>query len=105
MRTSFFPENVRETALKASSAKAGEKAADLGAGSGFVTEALLRAGLQVIAVDQSEAMLDVLREKFAGQPVTCKPGEAEALPLPDASVRYAFANMYLHHVESPSDSI
>jgi len=28
-------------------------------------------------------------------------GDAQILPLPDASVDYAFANMFLHHVEHP----
>lgn len=105
MRSRFFPESVRETALRTSGAQAGQLAADLGAGSGFITEALLNAGLEVIAVDESEAMLKVLQEKFAGLPVTCRVGEAAALPLPTNSVRYAFANMYLHHVESPADAI
>ena len=28
-------------------------------------------------------------------------GDAQSLPLPDASMDYAFANMFLHHVEHP----
>ena len=32
-------------------------------------------------------------------------GEAESLPIPDVAVDYAFANMYLHHVESPPEAI
>ncbi|MCS7287484.1 MAG: class I SAM-dependent methyltransferase [Anaerolineae bacterium] len=32
-------------------------------------------------------------------------GEAENLPVCDESVDYVFANMYLHHVESPFQAI
>ena len=32
-------------------------------------------------------------------------GEAESLPLDAASVDYAFANMFLHHVEDPAATI
>ncbi len=105
MRSSFFSESVRERALTAAGVQAGAVAADLGAGSGFVTEALLKAGLRVVAVDQSQAMLEVMQSKFAGQALTTYLGSAEALPLPDGSVEFAFANMYLHHVEDPARAI
>ncbi|HLA44729.1 MAG TPA: class I SAM-dependent methyltransferase, partial [Aggregatilineales bacterium] len=74
-----------------------------GAGSGFITEALLKANASVIAIDQSPVMLDTLRERFPG--VETRTGEAENLPLDDASVDYAFANMFLHHVERPAETI
>jgi ubiquinone/menaquinone biosynthesis C-methylase UbiE len=32
-------------------------------------------------------------------------GKAEKLPIPDEAVDYAFANMYIHHVESPQKAI
>lgn len=105
MRTGFFSEAVRERALAAADVQAGALAADLGAGSGFVTEALLNAGLRVIAVDQSQAMLEVMQHKFSWQPASYRLGRAEALPLEDNSVEYAFANMYLHHVENPEVAI
>ena len=85
---------------------AGKLAADIGAGSGFVTEGLLERGLRVIAVDRSEAMLEEMRRKFGdGAAVEYRIGEAESLPLADGSVDYVFANMYLHHVESPPEAI
>jgi ubiquinone/menaquinone biosynthesis C-methylase UbiE len=105
MRTGFFSTAVRERALAAAGVSAGQVAADIGAGSGFVTEALLDAGLKVIAVDQSPAMLDVMQHKFAGRALICRLGDAAALPLDDASVDYVFANMFLHHVENPLAAI
>jgi ubiquinone/menaquinone biosynthesis C-methylase UbiE len=106
LRQGFFSETVREKAFEAAGAVAGKIAADIGAGSGFVTEGLLRRGLRVIAVDRSEAMLEEMRRKFGeGGAVDYRIGEAEALPLEDRSVDYVFANMCLHHVDSPPEAI
>jgi len=106
LRQGFFSETVREKAFEAAGAVIGKIASDIGAGSGFVTEGLLMRGLRVIAVDRSEAMLEEMRRKFGdGAAVDYRIGEAESLPLADASVDYAFANMVLHHVESPPVAI
>ena len=43
--------------LATAAVRTGAIAADIGCGSGFITEGLIHAGLHVIAVDQSEAML------------------------------------------------
>lgn len=106
MQQSFFSEAVREKALVTAGVQAGQLAADIGAGSGFITAGLLGRQLRVIAVDQSEAMLAEMGRKFAavGQ-VDYRLGQAETLPLADGEVDYAFANMYLHHVESPGEAI
>ena len=103
MRAGFFSEKVRETAYKTADIQSGKQAADIGAGTGFVTEGLLRQGLEVIAVDQSEAMLEALKKKYPN--LDCRQGEAEGLPVADRIVDYVFANMYLHHVERPSMAI
>jgi ubiquinone/menaquinone biosynthesis C-methylase UbiE len=116
MREGFFPDRVRERALAVAAVEAGRVAADLGAGTGFLTEALLARGVRVIAVDQSPVMLDALRGKFpqgdehAGRSprpdlLDCCTGEAEQLPIDDSSVDYCLANMYLHHVERPAAAI
>ena len=105
MRTGFFPEAVRDQAMKLANVQAGDVVADVGAGSGFLTEALLQAGASVIAIDQSPAMLDVIRAKFPDAPVTYRVGTAENLQVDDNSVDHAMANMYLHHVEHPPQAI
>lgn len=102
MRRTFFSDGLRDKALSVAPLQAGQLAADLGAGSGFLTEALIRRGLRVIAVDQSEAMLAALASRLAGQgQFEGRLGEAERLPIADGEVDHAFANMYLHHVERP----
>ena len=103
MRSGFFSEQVRESAYKAAGIQSGKQAADIGAGTGFVTEGLIRQGIEVIAVDQSAAMLEELKGKYPG--LDCRQGQAEDLPVTDDAVNYVFANMYLHHVEIPSEAI
>ncbi len=110
LRAGFFSEAVREAALALAGVRTGshfgQTAADLGAGTGFVTEALLRAGLSVAAVDQSAPMLARLRAKFAATGrVRAFEGQAEALPLADNAVDFVFANMFLHHVDDPARAI
>jgi ubiquinone/menaquinone biosynthesis C-methylase UbiE len=106
MRRGFFSEQVREKALAVARVQAGKTAADIGCGAGFITEALIQANLRVIAVDQSEAMLARMKEKFSGVAgIDYRPGEAERLPIETGAVDYAFANMYLHHVENPAAAI
>jgi ubiquinone/menaquinone biosynthesis C-methylase UbiE len=105
MRAGFFSDSVRTAALDALGVVAGRMAADLGAGTGFVSEALVARGLAVIAVDQSAAMLAELRRRLGPVDVDCRVGAAENLPVNDASVDYVVANMYLHHVEQPAAAI
>jgi len=106
MQQSFFSEDVRQKAFSVAGVKKGKIAADIGAGSGFITEGLIGKGLKVIAVDQSEAMLEEMKKKFSSaEGIEYCLGEAEKLPIPDEAVDYAFANMYIHHVESPPKAI
>jgi ubiquinone/menaquinone biosynthesis C-methylase UbiE len=106
LRESFFSETVREVALSTAEAQAGRSAADIGAGTGFITEGLLQKGLKVIAVDQSQAMLEKMKTKFKKfDSVEYRIGDSHNLPIPDETVDYVFTNMYLHHVESPQIAI
>jgi ubiquinone/menaquinone biosynthesis C-methylase UbiE len=103
MRESFFSEAVREKAFNVANFQPGQLAADIGAGTGFLTEGLLQRGLKVIAIDQSEAMLQELKKKFqSDDKIDYRKGEAEKLPIEDEIVDYVFANMFLHHIERPS---
>lgn len=106
MRSGFYTEGVREAALAAAKAAPGMTAADIGGGTGFITQALVDRGLKVIAVDQSQAMLDEMRKKFGHSAgIDYRLGEASSLPLRDGAIDCAFANMYLHHVQVPAEAI
>ena len=103
MREGFFTAALRDKVIAASGASAGMTVADIGAGSGFLTEGLLATGAKVIAVDQSPQMLSVLRAKYPA--VDARLGEADTLPVENGTVDIAMANMYLHHVERPEIAI
>ncbi|GKU27108.1 class I SAM-dependent methyltransferase [Clostridium folliculivorans] len=106
MRQDFFSESVRDKAYEVADVEEGKLAADIGAGTGFITEGLLQKGLNVIAVDQSYEMLEEMKLKFNEfKSVEYLQGDAEKLPIDDATVDYAMANMYLHHVEDPLKAI
>jgi ubiquinone/menaquinone biosynthesis C-methylase UbiE len=106
LRAGFFSDAVRDKALALAGLEPGKTAVDLGAGTGFITQGLVRQGLRVIAVDESEAMLREMRKKFAAvEGIDYRVREAHSLPLGDGSADYVFANMYLHHVEDPPAAI
>lgn len=76
--------------------------ADLGCGSGDAARHLAPHVERVIAVDQSEAMLETasgILASHANVELIC--GDLEAVPLPDASVDAAVISLVLHHVENP----
>lgn len=106
MRQDFFPDSVRDAAFERADIKPGQVAADIGSGTGFITEGLIRRGVEVIAVDQSKEMIELMKKKFGTHTnVTYVTGESAAIPIANDSVDAVFANMYLHHVESPRDAI
>lgn len=106
MRQRFFSDELRQKVLAAGEVDAGSSAADLGAGTGFLTAGLLELGAAVIAVDQAAAMLTEMRKRFAGAPgLDLRQGAADRLPIRDGEVDRAFANMVLHHVEDPALAI
>ncbi|MGD9896368.1 MAG: class I SAM-dependent methyltransferase [Candidatus Methylacidiphilaceae bacterium] len=106
LRKGFFRDEVRVKALDLARVQAGERAADIGAGTGFLSEALLARGLEVVAVDRSSAMLAELERKFGGRPsFRTVGGETDALPIETGTIDCSFANMVLHHVERPEKMV
>jgi len=102
LRENFFSKAVREKAFQVAEIEQNKLAADIGAGTGFITEGLIEKGLRVIVVDQSEAMLTEMRRKFASfKGIDYRVGEVASLPIFENAVDYVFANMCLHHVELP----
>lgn len=106
IRETLFSNNVRVVAARTADIKPGAVAADIGAGTGFITEELIRHGVRVIAVDQSAEMLNQMKMRFGDSGgIEYRVGDSSALPIGDQSVDYVFANMYLHHVEYPAAAI
>lgn len=103
MRSDFFPVSVRDRAISEMDIRDGLKVADIGAGSGFITEGLLEHDIEITAVDESEKMLEVMKEKFrTSDNISYLISESEYIRTPDYSWDYALANMFLHHVERPA---
>ncbi len=78
--------------------------ADLGAGTGALTELLASFVQRVIAVDSSTEMLDALRRRLDRVTnVETQAGELESLPIRSGSVNVAFMVLVLHYVVEPAD--
>jgi len=102
IRSGLFSNDVRDKAYSVAKIEKDKLAADIGCGTGFITRGLVKKGLRVIAVDQSEKMLHQLKKKTKNKKmIDCRVGESNKLPINDNEVDYVFANMYLHHVEDP----
>lgn len=106
LRGAFFSQSLREKVLSSVELIKGKTAADIGAGSGFIAEGLIQRGMKIIAVDQSEAMINIMKKKFSDYlDIEFKICESENLPVETETIDYVFANMYLHHVEHPALAI
>lgn len=80
--------------------------ADLGCGSGDVTRLLMPHVSRVIAIDQSEAMLDAARARLDdSENVEFLACDLENLDLADRSVDAAVLSLVVHHIEDPSKVI
>lgn len=86
----------------------GLRVADVGTGTGVLAMELAAAGLSVVAVDRSPAMLEAARAKIAERgelAIDLRLGEASRLPLDDAEVDAAFAHMVLQYLPSPAEAL
>jgi ubiquinone/menaquinone biosynthesis C-methylase UbiE len=102
----FLLERVRDEAIIQLKTVSGKTAADIGAGSGFMSEGLLDAELRVIALDSSPEMVEFMKEKFGDiKEFKALLTETSQLKLDDESADYAFANMYLHNTEDPQTAL
>lgn len=106
MRTGYFTEEVRNSAISKAYLRPEMVVADVGAGTGFMAAGLAPLVARVHVIDGSAAMLDVARKNLE----TCKNinfhhAEGQSIPLPDGSVEVVFANMYLHHCPDPLKAV
>jgi ubiquinone/menaquinone biosynthesis C-methylase UbiE/biotin operon repressor len=82
--------------------------ADLGAGEGTFSQLLARRSKQVIAVDNSEKMVEYGRElarKHGMKNLEYRKGDLEEVPIHDATVDLAFFSQALHHAQHPERAV
>jgi ubiquinone/menaquinone biosynthesis C-methylase UbiE/DNA-binding MarR family transcriptional regulator len=82
--------------------------ADLGAGEGTVSQLLARRAKRVIAVDNSEKMVEYgadLAQKHGVENLEYRRGDLEAVPIEDRSVDLAFFSQALHHAQHPERAV
>lgn len=65
----------------------GDLVLDVGAGTGAITAELVRAGASVVAIELHPRRAALLRERFAGSPVTVVEADATDLRLPHRSFK------------------
>lgn len=76
--------------------------ADLGCGTGAVSQSIAPFVERVIAVDESTAMLSAARRRLNGiENVDLRNGRLEALPIADGEVDVALLFLVLHYVADP----
>lgn len=93
---------LRERILDRAAPRPGDRAADLGAGTGLLALALAPRVAHVTAVDVSERMVERLREKAAAaglDNVDAVVADLRSLPLEDESVDLVVSNYAFHHLD------
>jgi ArsR family transcriptional regulator len=78
------------------------KVADLGSGTGAIAQSIAPFVSQVIAVDESNAMLSAARKRLNGiENIDIRNGRLESLPLADGEVDVALLFLVLHYAPDP----
>lgn len=106
LRGGYFTTAVRDAAIAKAYLRDEMVVADVGAGTGFMADGLAEWVSKVIAIEPSDAMLNVARKNLVRHAnVEFMQGSAEHITLEDGSVDVVFANMVLHHCTDPLAAI
>src|SRR5258708_32877717 len=78
----------------------GQRALELGCGTGVFLERVARSGAEIRGLDLSEDLLAKARARLTGRPnVSLDQGNAEAMPYPDAHFDAVYGSSVLHHLD------
>src|SRR6202166_3573586 len=92
-----YPEGVLDFLRSQSHLSAGDTVADIGSGTGFFAELVLKNGNQVFGVEPNQEMREAGEEYLAAYPrFTSVNGSAEATTLPASSVDFVAAGQAFH---------
>ncbi len=73
---------VLEKIVKAAEIKEGDGVLEIGPGTGVLTQALIKKGARVIAIEKDGRLVAFLKEKFKGQKVAVVEGDVLKINLP-----------------------
>lgn len=83
----------------------GEKALDLGCGTGIYSYWLLEQELTVIGIDISSEMLKVARSKGNSEKIEFVQGDIQKLPFPDETFDLVISNIVLEFTDNPKQIV
>ncbi len=94
LRSGFFREEVRKVAIQKAYLRPEYVVVDMGAGTGFLSEALAPLVRKVFLIDASEGMLQQAQKNLSQfTNLEYRVADGTHIPLPDESVDAVFANM------------
>ena len=106
LRSGYFQEEVRQSAIAKAYLRPEMSVADIGTGTGFMADGLAPLVQTVHVLDGSAAMLKVARKNLSTfNNIEYHHSDGQALSLPEDSMDVVFANMYLHHAPDPLTAI
>ncbi len=106
LRSGFFRPEVRNIAIQKAYLRPEYAVLDMGAGTGFISEAVAPLVRRVYLVDGSEAMLEEAQRNLKHlDNLEFHTADGSHIPLPAESMDVVFANMYLHHCLDPLAAI
>jgi ubiquinone/menaquinone biosynthesis C-methylase UbiE len=94
-------ESLRQKLIERAAPRTSDVAADLGAGSGFVTEALIGRVRLIHAVDNSSQMLERLSQRLGADGRLIVNGSSFLAFEPDEPLDIVVSNYALHHLRDP----
>lgn len=83
----------------------GEKALDLGCGTGIYSYWLYDLGLEVIGIDISKNMLDVAKKKKHANKIKFVHGDIRNLPFADETFELVISNIVLEFTQNPQEIV
>ena len=106
IRAGYFTEHMRDAAIAKAQLPPNAVVADVGTGTGFVSQGLALQTSKVIGFDASPEMIAVARRNLAPfDNVELHEAVGDQLPVADEMFDGVFANMYLHHAPDPLATI
>jgi len=102
VRSKMFSDSIRNRLLELVSVEKTHIIADIGIGTGYLSEILSPHVKTIIGIDYSKKMLQEAVEKLRILPIN---GDITLLPVKTGSMDRVFGNMILHHAPDPADAV